>query len=148
MPRRKRVARAVYAVFVILVGAFVASSIAQVAFHVFGAAGGEVLATGRVGDACARAIGEAIDGIDRARTVASAEANADVSRARYANERAREGKQSANVEAACSGDPRGTEALAALARLDRAAEAHAIREARDLSPVRLAAQSFISGPNR
>jgi hypothetical protein len=38
------------------------------------------------------------------------------------------------------------EAVAALDRLDRAAEAHAVREARELSPVRLAAQAFIKGP--
>jgi hypothetical protein len=148
MPRKQRVSRAVYAVFVVLVAAFVASSIAQVASAVFATPVAGEAARGEIGDRCASALRDTIDAIDRARLVASAEANADISRARYATEREQPQKAAGNPAAACAGDPGGAEALAAVARLDRAAEAHAIREARDLSPVRALAQSFIRGPHR
>ena len=77
------------------------------------------------------------------RAAASAEPNGDAAKARYASERT--ATRSPELERACSADPSGQDALAALARFDRAAESHSVRLATELTPVRLAAQSFISG---
>ena len=149
--RKQRVTRVVYAVFILFVAAFVISSIAQVARKVFGEpetlAGAADARLPKVSSSrCAAALAQEIAAIDNARAIASTEENKDAAKARFSRER-RE-KTTADAPGACAEDPHGTEALASLARFDRAAEAHALREASELSPVRLAAQSFISGHPR
>lgn len=139
MAQKRHASRAVYGVFVVLVGLFVASSIAQVQRRVFGAPDG---AEFPVGEACASAMEAQMKAIEAARLVASTEADADAAKARYTSERAKAGAK----DTLCLGDPRRDDALAALARLDRASEALAVRSSRELSPVRLAARSFIRGP--
>ncbi|MBX3212993.1 MAG: hypothetical protein KF850_13225 [Labilithrix sp.] len=150
MPGNKRVTRVVYGVYVVVVAAFVISNIAQVASAVFGepdsveAAGGPTFP--KVGPACAEVLGAEAAAIDEARQAASAEATADAARARY--ERERSTKRSPELERVCSADPHGIDARASLARLERAAEAQAVRTVTELRPVRLSAQSFISGHPR
>ena len=140
--------RVVYGVFVVVVAAFVVSNIAQVARAVFGvpdtaAAAADPSRFPKVGAACAELLEAQLRAIDEARAAASTEPNGDAAKARYAT--LRSAARSAELEQTCSADPSGPDALAALARFDRAAESHAIRLASELTPVRLAAQSFISG---
>ena len=149
--RKQRVTRVVYGVFVVLVAAFVVSSITQVARIVFGepksAAAADARAT-KVGPECALKVEGQLAAIEQARLAAGTESSGEAATARYARERSASKAAGEDLERVCARDPHGTEALAALARLDRAAETHAIRDAAELSPVRLAAQSFISGHPR
>ncbi|MBX3199617.1 MAG: hypothetical protein KF894_15890 [Labilithrix sp.] len=150
MPGNKRVTRVVYGVYVVVVAAFVISNIAQVADAVFGepdsadAAGSPSFP--KVGPACAKVLGEQVAAIDGARQAASAETTTDAAKARYDSERS--ATRSTELERACSADPHGTDARASLARLERAAETQALRTVTELRPVRLSAQSFISGHPR
>lgn len=145
-PQSRRVARVVYAVYVLLVSAFVVSNIVQVARALFGSEGTTASVPAPVikGD-CANLLKAQTTEIDRARVLASEEQSGEAARATYAAARKKAREQAGDLDRACTSDPRGTDALAALARLDRAAESHAVRTAAELSPVRLAAQSFISG---
>ena len=95
---------------------------------------------------CARAIEDDMRAIEAARLVASTEKTGGAAKDRYAAERRLARERSADRDVVCHDAPQRIEALAALARLDRASEAHAVRESSELSPVRLAAQSFIRGP--
>ncbi len=137
--------RGVYGVFVVLIGLFVISSIYQVARRVFGdpadGSGGTLIE-----GPCAQAIEDEMRAIEAARLAASTEKTGDAAKDRYLAERRISGERSADRDALCRDAPQRIEALAALARLDRASEAHAVRESSELSPVRLAAQSFIRGP--
>jgi hypothetical protein len=146
MTRKQRVTRVVYAVYVVLVTAFVASSIAQVARRVFGEPDHATAAVS-IGDGCARVLTDEIDAIDAARSSASAENGAEAARSRY--HAARPSREPiALASTRCRSDAQGAAALAALAKFDRAAEADAVRAAAELSPVRLEAQSFIRGHTR
>lgn len=149
MARKKRVARVVYGAFVIVVAAFVISNIAQVASALFGSGAAEAASAGgaaTVGPACAEELRGAIARVELARAAASTEPNGDAAKARY--ERERQPPPAADPERACAGEARGHEALAALARLDRAARTRALRDAEQLKTVRRGAQSFISGHTR
>ncbi|MBX3264100.1 MAG: hypothetical protein KIS78_14575 [Labilithrix sp.] len=148
MPRNKRVTRVVYGVYVVVVAAFVVSNIAQVASALFGEPDGAAAAQSapKVGPACAKILGEQLAAIEEARQRASAEATAEAAKARYETERS--ATRSPELERVCSGDPRGDAARASLARLERVAESQAVRTATELRPVRLSAQSFISGHPR
>jgi hypothetical protein len=147
--RKQRVTRAVYGGYVLLVAAFTVSSITQVARKVFGGPGEETADSRfpKVGADCGEALRSEIGAIEAARALASLESGGDTAKARYASERTSRGTMN-DLKRRCGTDPHGQEALAALARLDRAAEAHAVRDGSELSPVRLSAQSFISGHPR
>lgn len=148
MTRKQRVTRVVYGVYVVVVAAFVVSNIAQVGSALFGANGGGAQAAAarfpKVNEICAQVIADEVVAIDKALLAASSEPSGEAARARYASERA--GRRTSDLERACGADPNGTDALAALARFDRAADSHAVRTATELSPVRLSTQSFIRGP--
>lgn len=145
--RKKRVTRVVYGAYVVVVAAFVVSNIAQVARAVFGlpedAAAAVEPRFPKVGPACGELLAAELRAIDETRVAASGEPSKEAAKARYARERSASG--SPELERTCSADPSGTDALAALARFERASESHAVRLAGELTPVRLAAQSFISG---
>jgi hypothetical protein len=152
--RKKRVTRVLYGAFVAVVAAFTVSSIWQVARVVFGEprTSADAARIAKVGDSCGKALDARFRAIEVAQATASREQDAETATKKYASMRsswretaAAEGRLE-KEDQACGADPHGVEAVAALDRLDRAAEAHAVREARELSPVRLAAQSFISGP--
>jgi hypothetical protein len=152
MTKKQRVTRAVYAAYVVLVALFVVSSVVQIARRVFGGSGSDGV-TGSdarfppVGPACGQVLTDEIQAIESARITASTERGGDAARQRYQSARPSR-EPIALVRARCAGDPQETAALAALARFDRAAEAHAVRDATELSPVRQEAQSFIRGSQR
>lgn len=140
--------RVVYGGYVVLVAAFVVSNIAQVARAVFGgpeneAAAAEPSRFPKVGPACSELLEAQVQSIDRARAASSSEPSGEAATARYASERS--AARSPELERTCAADPSGSDALAALARFDRTSESQAVRLASELTPVRLAAQSFISG---
>ncbi|HVJ93605.1 MAG TPA: hypothetical protein VM580_27575 [Labilithrix sp.] len=157
-PRRRgnsRVTRVVYGAYVVIVAAFVISNVFQVGRALFGAPEPETSAVARAerypklaGAECGKLLEEQIQAIDRARLAVSGEPTAETARARYTSERSASRAHMSALEQACSAEPHATEALAALARLDRAAESQSVREAEELSSVRVAAQSFISGHPR
>jgi hypothetical protein len=136
VPRKQLVTRLVYGVFVLVVAAFTISNVVQVATVVFASPE----AAPKVGPACAVFIEENALAIESALRAALSETDRDAAKARYSSERG----HSSGTTKACEADPNGPAALAALARLDRAAESQAVRTATDLHSVRVAAQSFIS----
>jgi hypothetical protein len=134
-PGSRRISRIVYGTFTLFLAVFVASNVVQVARRVFG----DVDDVARVDPPCAAAIESEMRAIDAARMAATTELGAEEARARYARER----KSAAAASTSCKDQE---EALAALARFDRASEALAVRTSSELRPVRLAAQSFIRSP--
>ncbi len=157
--RNQRVTRLVYGTFVVLVTAFVVSNIWQVARAVFFTpeSEAEMARAPKVGEECSRALKQSIRAIENARLAASMEPNGDAAKARYTRERRQPSlgligdapqEPAGDPKGACSSDSHGTAALAALVQLDRTAETHAVRDARELSPVRLATHSFIRGQPR
>lgn len=141
MTRKQVVSRIVYGVFVVIVGAFISSNIWQVAKVTFGEQSGAAIP--KVEAACGAAIEKEIAAIDRARETASAERDGDTARSTY---RAARAKESSDVKTACANDPNGVDALAAVGRLDRSAESHAVRDANEIGPMRQSARSFIRVP--
>ena len=134
--------RVVYGLFVAVVGAFVVSNVWQVARTLFG---GGTDNYPKVAAACGAAIEQEIAAIERARAAAVHATDADDAKARYAT--ARKG-DTIDVAGICSGDPSGIDAVAAVQRLDRAAESHAARDASEIGPVRQGARSFIKVPQK
>jgi hypothetical protein len=149
--RKRRVTRIVYGAYVVGVALFVVSSTYQVARVVFGGrqdmAAHEALAAPKVSGECSAVLNREVEAIDAARLQASKATTADSAQDRFVEQR-RSATSRDDLERACASDPHGTEALASLARYERASQAHAVREARELVPVRLAAQSFIRGHSR
>ncbi len=119
-------------------GAFIVSNVVQVGRVTFGDQ--SVTDFAKVEAACGAAIEKEIVAIDRARTAASGEKNAESARNAYAMARKSEGS---DLQSACAG---AVDALAAVGRLDRAAEAHAVRDASEIGPMRQSARSFIRVP--
>jgi hypothetical protein len=154
--RKQRLTRVVYGLYVTVLAVFVASNIVQVARVVFATPSPDGSAhsptrppdTPKVGPACADALTAEIRAIDVAQALALVEPNVEAAEARYATERRSPSiktKQGTTDDPrrACANDPSGADAIAAVARLDRIAETHAVHAAGELSTVRLAAQSFI-----
>lgn len=138
MTRKQRVSRVVYATFVVGVGAFTVSNVWQVAGTVFGDHSGADYP--KVEGACGATIEREIAAIERARIASSGAADADSARAHYAESKKAD---AVDVKAACANDPNGVDAIAAVQRLDREAESHAVRDATEIAPVRQGARSFI-----
>ncbi len=144
----KRTTRIVYGVFIAGVGAFVASCIWQVAFAVFAGGGAAEPTSLKVERACADGIEELILGVDVALAGVAVGGHEQEARRSYATARDTKWTRRAEIEQACANDPNGKDALAAVARYDRAAEATIVRQANELTLVRNQAQSFISGHRR
>ncbi|MBS2016129.1 MAG: hypothetical protein JST00_24825 [Deltaproteobacteria bacterium] len=147
-PRRpgKLVSRIVYASFLAVAGAFIVSSTVQIAVAVFQDGGERGAMTGpAVPPACAAGVRELATAVDRASAAASAARDAAEATRQYRAARSPEWDDPRRNEllSACQGDPRGVEAAAAVARLDRAAEGAAGREGEALGSVRRAVDSFI-----
>lgn len=136
----KRVTRAVYAAFLALAAAFIASSVVQIASAVFRSTSG---GPRRASTGCAEAITRLTAAVERARSAASVPAGGDPAQ-RYAEAKQPEwGADRDGLTRHCDADPVGPDALAALARLDRAAEASVHRQTAELAPVRREVDSFI-----
>jgi hypothetical protein len=137
-PANKRLNRVVYGVFITIAAVFIVSSTIQVASAVFRSP----LEAPKVGAPCGAYIAALIAGVDAAIEAAASAADGEEAKKRYLESRRIVDRQ-ASGERTCAEDPHGGEALAAVARYDRAAETFAARRGTELSPVRLRAQSFI-----
>ena len=135
----KRVTRAVYASFITLAAAFIAVSVYDVAIALFGKQ-----ERPHVSAACGVGLRALVDAVDRAAGAAAAAANPDDARRRYAEAKNPEwSARKDEITRTCEADPNGAAALAAVARLDRAAETWIQRKGAELSPVRHEVDSFI-----
>jgi hypothetical protein len=145
---RKRVTSAVYAVFVVLAGAFVISSTVQIAVGVFAeSASGSptTAASGHVAPACAEAVRTLVVAVDRGVAAAASASDPAEAEKRYRAARSPEWDEARQKELVqpCSADARGLDAVAAVSRFDRAAEGAIRRQTDELAPVRRAVDSFI-----
>lgn len=133
--------RTVYGLFVVGVGAFIVSNVWQVGRVTFGDESRADFP--KVEAACGAAIEREIASIEHARSAASDARDGEAARAAYAAARKAE---ATDLRAACANDPNGVDALAAVSRLDRSAESHAVRDASEIGPMRQSARSFIRVP--
>lgn len=150
VPSEKRVAGVVYAAFVVLATAFVVSSTYQLARAVFADDGAPApgLAGAPLPEACTSAIRELEEAVDRGLAAAATARTRESAERLYQEGRgpAWEAPRRQELERACGDAGQGAEALAAVARLDRAAEGASTAAAAkiaELAPVRRAVDSFI-----
>lgn len=134
--------RLVYGVFVAVTTVFVGSLIVEVASQVFS----DAPRVEALSPECARGVHELYAGVNQAIPVGLAAEDVDeaVTRYRTARDEAAWKKKDA-VTATCAAEPRGAEALAAVARLDRQAETVVRRQTVELRTVRREVDSFIRG---
>jgi hypothetical protein len=140
------VTRAVYGLFVAFAAAFVLSSVWQISSQLFGFGSASRPETRHVGATCAASIESSVVAIDTARLKPSGAMGPDEAYERYRKAKAASAIDDEKLQQGCAGDPSGPEALAALARYDRAAEASVRRRAVELGPVRREVMSFINRP--
>lgn len=138
----QRVTRVVYGVFVVFTAVFVGGLIYEVAVQVFA---GDAPKTEALAADCARGVRALEGAVNRgiAAGLGGDDVEVDVAVSRYRGTRDEEWKKMDAVASACAGEPRGKEALAALARLDRQAEGVVRRQTAELRAVRREVDSFI-----
>jgi hypothetical protein len=139
----KRVTRVVYGAFVALAAAFIVSSVWQIAAQLFGFGAASRPEAPRASAACATGLRELAAAVDRGSAAAQGAGSADEAEQRYKDAVAKTWSEKDQLLRPCQDDPAGPEAMAALARLDRAAEGAARRQAGELGPVRREVESFI-----
>jgi hypothetical protein len=150
VPSPKRITSVVYAVFVIVAAAFVISSTIQIARSVLaepspGAANASSVA---VAPACAEGVRTLALAVDRGVAAAATATDRSDGERRYRAARGPEWDEPKRAELVqpCTESPgsaHGTDAVAAVTRLDRAAEGAIRRQTDELGPVRRAVDSFI-----
>jgi hypothetical protein len=143
----KRITSAIYAVFTVLAAAFVISSTYQIAVGVMAepAEGASTGAPVPLPPACAAGVRSLAMAVDRGVAAAAGATSRADAESRYRAARSPEwddAKQRELVEP-CRGDARGADAVAAVSRLDRAAEGAIRHQTDELGPVRRAVDSFI-----
>ncbi len=146
VPSPKRIQSAIYAVFTVAAAAFVISSTAQIAIAVFAEPATTTSpSTSAVPAACAAGVRTLAVAVDRAVAAAAVAADAADAQKRYRAARSPEWDDAKHRELLepCAGDARGADAVAAVARLDRAAEGAIRRQTDELAPVRRGVDSFI-----
>lgn len=143
----KRITSGIYGVFTVLAAAFVVSSTYQIAVGVFaepapGAAAGPAVA---VAPACAEGVRTLAVAVDRGVVAAAGVTDRAEAERRYRAARSPEWDDTRRSELVgpCAADARGADAVAAVSRLDRAAEGAIRRQTDELGPVRRAVDSFI-----
>lgn len=138
----RKVTRAVYGAFVALTAVFVGGLIYEVAVQVFA---GEAPKVEALAAECADGVKSLEGAVNRgiAAGLGAADLDVDDAVARYRTARDEEWRKLDAVAAKCAGEPRGTEAMAALARLDRQAEGVVRRQTAELRAVRREVDSFI-----
>jgi hypothetical protein len=138
----RRVTRVVYGFFVLFTAVFIGGLIYEVAVQVFA---GEAPKTEALAADCARGVRALEDAVNRgiAAGLGGDDVDIDVAVARYRGARDEEWKKMESVAAACHAEPRGKDAMAALARLDRQAEGVVRRQTAELRAVRREVDSFI-----
>lgn len=143
----KRITSAIYAVFSVGAAAFVVSSTLQIAFAVLSepAPGAAAPAPVKVPPACAEGVRTLALAVDRGVSAAATATDRGDAERRYRTARSPEwdGPKHGELVQACADDSRGIDAVAAVARLDRAAEGAIRRQTDELGPVRRAVDSFI-----
>lgn len=134
--------RVVYGAFVAITAIFVFGLIYEVATQVFA---GDAPKAERLAADCAHGVKALEAAVNRgiAAGLGAADVEVDDAVARYRGARDEEWKKLDAVAAKCAGQPRGTEAMAALARLDRQAEGVVRRQTAELRAVRREVDSFI-----
>ncbi|MDB4944162.1 MAG: hypothetical protein JWP97_3696 [Labilithrix sp.] len=142
MANPKRITSAVYAVFTVLAGAFVISSTYQISSAVFANSTGLGKA---LAPECAASVQSLTAAVDRGLAASSVVTDADEAEKRFKAGRSPEwdAPQQQTLVQACTSDPRGTEAVAAVTRFEHAAASAVRRQSSELEPVRRAALSFI-----
>ena len=93
--------------------------------------------------ACATGLRELTAAVDRGLAAAAAAPHADDAERRYAEAKAPEWNRRTEIERTCTEDAVGTDAMAAVTRLDRAAQGLVRKGATELAPVRREVDSFI-----
>lgn len=138
----RKVTRVVYGAFVAVTAGFVGSLIFEVATQVFA---GETPKVEALAAECAQGVKAMEGAVNRgiAAGLGGDDADVDDAVARYRGARDEEWKRHDAVAAKCAAQPRGTEAMAALARLDRQAEGVVRRQTAELRAVRREVDSFI-----
>lgn len=131
--------------FTIVAAAFVLSSTAQIAMAVFAEPSDRAGTAQNVPPACAAGVRTLVVAVDRAVAAAAGATDATEAENRYRAARSPEwddAKRNELIEP-CAGDARGADAVAAVSRLDRAAEGAIRRQTDELAPVRRGVDSFI-----
>lgn len=134
--------RVVYGAFVVFTAVFVGGLIYEVAVQVFA---GEAPKVEALAAECAQGVRSLEDAVNRgiAAGLGGDEVDVDLAVARYRGKRDEEWRRLDAVAAACAAQPRGKDAMAALARLDRQAEGVVRRQTAELRTVRREVDSFI-----
>ena len=139
--RRRLASRIVYASFLVLVVAFILSSALQIVSAVFGW-GSERMATTAAATPTTRACGDGVARLSSAleRAFAAAMREDDDATALRVFEEARRPEwtdaTAADVERSCAAAPHGTDAFAALMRLNLTEEAFVRRQVVEVAPLR------------
>ena len=137
----------VYGFFVIFTAVFVGGLIFEVALQVFA---GEAPKTEALAAECARGVKDLEAAVNRglASGLGGEDVDVDVAVSRYRGTRDEAWSRLDAVASSCAAQPRGKDAMAALARLDRQAEGVVRRQTAELRAVRREVDSFIrSSPN-
>ena len=147
MANPKRITSAVYAVFTCLAGAFVISSTVQIAAAVFAETqpgSGNGPSSSRLPPACADGVKSLAAAVDRGLAATAGIVDSAEAERRFTAGHAPEWNEPRHQELvqACTGDPRGTDAVAAVTRFDQAALGAVRKNAGELEPVRRTALSF------
>lgn len=135
----KRTTRLVYGPFVAFTAVFVGSLIVEVASQVFS----DGPPSGALSAACARGVRDLEEAVNVAIPAGLSGADVDDAVARYRRTRDERWASRDAIAATCAGEPRGVEALAAVARMDRQAEAVVRKQTVELRAVRREVDSFI-----
>ena len=138
----RKVTRVVYGAFVAVTAVFVGGLIYEVATQVFA---GEAPKVEALAADCAQGVKSLEAAVNRgiAAGLGSDGVDVDDAVARYRGKRDEEWTRLDRVATACAAQPRGKEAMAALARLDRQAEGVVRRQTAELRAVRREVDSFI-----
>ena len=138
----RKVTRVVYGAFVGITAVFVGGLIVEVAMQVFA---GETPKVEALAADCAQGVKSLESAVNRgiAAGLGGADIDVDDAVARYRGARDEEWKKLDAVATSCAAQPRGKEAMAALARLDRQAEGIVRRQTAELRAVRREVDSFI-----
>lgn len=135
--------------FTIVAAAFVISSTAQIAIAVLAEPSDAARPGGGAGQnvppACAAGVRTLVLAVDRAVAAAAGSIDGNEAEKRYRAARSPEWDDAKRKELVepCAGDARGADAVAAVSRLDRAAEGAIRRQTDELAPVRRGVDSFI-----
>lgn len=143
----KRITSATYAIFTVLAAAFVISSTYQIAKGVFAepSPGEATPASVPLAPACAEGVRSLALAVDRGVAAAATATDRTDAERRYREARRPEWDEPKQRELVgpCASDAHGADAVAAVSRLDRAAEGAIRRNSDELGPVRRAVDSFI-----